>query len=136
MTAHHVAIVFNTDFGDALEALSRQMHVWIVGTPANKRIAREIWARHPGYSRESGVTTFDRTGYADVHGLFEGILGTVDEHHGVFEADPPSSILHVYGLPPDDRVRASLVEYGASIVEVLVDRFTASRQPPPSIAPQ
>lgn len=135
MTAHHVGIVFDTDFGDALEALSRQMHVWIVDTPANKRVAREIWARHPGYSRESGVTTFGRTGYADAHALFEGILGTVDEHHGVFESDPPWSILHIYGLPPDDRVRASLAACGAAVIDELADHFTASRQPPPSNNP-
>ncbi len=137
MTAHHVAIVFDPDFGDALRTLAQQMHVWVVDTPANKIIAREIWARHPAYSLEAGVTTFDRTGYSDAYGLLDSILGSVDDHHGVFDHDPTWGVLHIYGLPPDVRVRESLASYGATVTEVLADQFTASRQPPPAmIAPE
>ncbi len=109
------------------------MHVWIADTPANKRIADEIWVRSPEYSIESGVTVFDQSGYTDAYGLFDGILGTIDDHHGVFEADPPWGVLHIYGMPVDDRVRESLDAYGAMIIDELADHFTASRQPPPSM---
>jgi hypothetical protein len=103
------------------------MHVWVCGSPENRKVATAIWAASPKQSLERGVTTVDTEGNESMDGLFSRVLNAVDLHHGEYSHDPVWSVLHIYGIPPTPRIREALKQYHAEVVEERNDCFIASR---------
>lgn len=128
MGVHKVAIVLGPCFGSRLHTLTRRMHVWAVGSEENVAAAAQIRAddrQHPaGYT----VTTMGRVGHETPEVLFCDMLDEVDEHHGVYAADPPWRVLHVCGIALTPAVQRELERRGATMITTESDgHFVAVR---------
>ncbi len=124
---YRVRIVVDPTFGERLASLLANEPVWIIGTPENRVVAERLWTEHPDCSHLTGITTF-QPGSSGAEDELLSILGTVDEHHGDYSADPPYSILEVIGCSASDDVVAALDELGFIVTSSTVEGFNASNQ--------
>jgi len=124
---HAVALVVDPEFGERLADLSRRIHVWVLGTPTNRRVAERVWREARGvHSLESGITTFEESPDAAAEEIVRRQLPTIDLHHGAQSHSPPWSVLEVYGAPPTTALRAVLSEYGLTDVQATPHGFVAT----------
>lgn len=122
-----VVLVLDPNFGDKLESLASQSHVWIIDTPHNQAIATKHWQTHPQDKIETGITTFKFSSNKALEEVCLGILDTIDLHHGKYSSNPPYSILEIVGLPISEEIQAALEELGFKVFEPTPDGFRASR---------
>jgi hypothetical protein len=124
---HAVALVLDPEFGERLVDLSRRIHVWVVDTTTNRRVAARVWREAAGvHSFESGITTFKERAGASAAEIVRGQLPAIDLHHGAQSHSPPWSVLEVYGAPPSAALRAILREYGFTDVRATPHGFVAT----------
>ena len=130
---HAVALVVDPEFGERLTDLSRRIHVWVLGTPTNRRVAERVWREARGvHSLESGITTFEESPDAAAEEIVRRQLPTIDLHHGAQSHSPPWNVLEVYGTPPTTALRAILSEYGLTDVQATAHGFVATA---PAVVP-
>ncbi len=122
-----VALVLEPEYGGKLAPLAAASHVWVVDTPANRAAASEYWARNPGYSVASGITTFKSSESASRLETCLGILATVDLHHGAYSSNPPYSELEVIGVPLTDEAKSVVQGLGFERFETTPAGFRATR---------
>jgi len=121
-----VVIVVDAAFGSRLASLPTDVPVWVVDTPINARVARELWA-----ANRSGLTTFKPGSEASPEAWCSSVLGQVDLHHGPYSQNPPYNEVRVIGTAPSAELRTALAEFG--LVEIrsepggFVARFSAAR---------
>ena len=94
------------------------MAVWIIDSPANVAVAKDIWGKQP--QPQHMITTFKPDS-------FEGLMENIELHHGQFSQSPPFHILEVIGLTSNTDVQMVLSEYGFELTTATDDGFTASR---------
>ena len=124
---HAVALVVDPEFGERLADLSRRIHVWVLGTPTNRRVAERVWREARGvHSLESGITIFKDSVDAAADEIVGRQLPTIDLHHGAYSHSPPWSVLEVYGAPPSPALRAVLGEYGFTDVRATAEGLVAT----------
>ncbi len=115
-----VALVLDQDFGDRMKTIAERVHTWVVGSPANRAVAEKMWAALPQpfqYNIESGVTTFDPALGNSPEEWCKAIVSTIDQHHDELSHDPGYSVLEVYGLQFNERLRPYFAELGFSLFE-------------------
>ncbi|HEV7299509.1 MAG TPA: hypothetical protein VGN72_09115 [Tepidisphaeraceae bacterium] len=126
---YKVAIVVDREFGSRLDAVAKQLHVWICDSPTN-RAAFDAVHRSRGewrYDLESGVTIFKCDPIESAEDALIAVLGAVDLHHGGYSHDPPWSGIDVFGCAATPRVRDAFAEYGANVTSETADGFEARR---------
>ena len=89
-----VALVFETDFSKELSKLASQISVWIVKSPINTPIVKELRLQDSRYN----LTEFLVLPLEPKPNLFHRIIYSLDEHHNQLSQDPPYNTLLVYGL--------------------------------------
>ena len=95
---HRVAVVVDPDYGQRVQELSRQRHVWIVRSPVNDPAVESA------------------------------IRAVVEEHHGEYSHDPPLTAIEVIGTGASAMVREHLGAYGFLRIEPEAEGFTAFRE--------
>lgn len=120
-----VHVVVDPAFGQRLAALPADEPVWIVASPVNEPVARELWRQRSTKRHLDGITLFPS--YGAPEDSFLGVLDRVDLHHGEHSATPPYSLLEVVGCAPSEGVRAALAELGFDVGVGTPDGFSASR---------
>lgn len=131
MSEHHrLFIVLEQEFGDRLLELNRSGPVWIVDTPVNRAAAERVWSANPNCAHLDGVTTFkiDVSHSAEDNLINE--LDTIDLHHGIYSANPVSTILEVIGIQPSQRIKDELSQYGFSEFQLRETGFIATHAIP------
>jgi hypothetical protein len=121
-----VAIVLDPDFGADLHALSAQMPVWIVDSPANRPAIEAEWTRRrrDGVERELSV-------FRSIDGLtpsdhLAALLKTINASHGPGAQDPPLRTLLVFGADPDETAAAAVRAIGGDAPVATASGFTAT----------
>lgn len=127
---YKVYVVVDRDFGKRLTALEQRAPVWVVNTPVNRGAAERLRKERPAESHLTGITLFN-----DAHGgspeqLLLSELETIDLHHGSYSADPPYTILEVYGVALSRPIEAALTEFGFNQFRPTANGFWASRPRP------
>ena len=127
-----VALVTVPDFGEKLRPLSSRLYVWAVDTPANRKVAEEIWSDLPSpveYNIESGVTIFTPHGTTPEDWCL-GAIDSLDQHHDGSSHDPGYTVLEVYGIAPSDAIRRALPEFGFAEFVATAYGFIAQKTEP------
>jgi hypothetical protein len=115
-----VALVFDPVYGEQLHRLAAEMSVWIIGSPPNVAVAKDIWQQH-SESRHM-VTTFEPS-------TFESLMDNIELHHGHCSQTPPFQGLEVIGLMLDPEAQRILRDYGFGSETATEGGFVASRAP-------
>jgi hypothetical protein len=105
-------------YGEQLRALAAEMSVWIIDSPANVAVARDIWKQQPQPAHM--VTTFRPDS-------FEGLMDNIELHHGHYSQALPFKDLEVIGLTLSAEVQQVLREYGFGSATPTDAGFAASR---------
>ena len=125
---YRVHVVVDPAFGQRLADLPADEPVWVVASPINEPVIRQLWQQRPTKSHLDGITLFQSHGSPEDALL--GNLGTIDLHHGEYSAQPPYSLLEVVGCQPSEEVRSALAELGFSITATSPQGFSAQRPIP------
>ncbi len=125
---YRVHVVVDPAFGQRLADLPADEPVWIVASPTNNPVVRQLWQERPTKSHHDGITLFQPHGSPD--DAFLGQLGSVDLHHGEYSAQPPYSLVEVIGCPPSEEVCSALAELGFSVIDTSSEGFSAQRPTP------
>ena len=115
-----VALVLDPGYGEQLRALAAEMAVWIIGSPTNVAVAKDIWKEHT--ESQHMVTTFEPD-------TFEGLMDNIELHHGHYSQTPPFQYLEVIGLMLNPEAQQVLREYGFGSETATDGGFVASRAP-------
>jgi hypothetical protein len=127
---YKVSVVVDREFGEQLARLTPGAPVWIVDTPINKPVAQRLWREQPQNDSLTGITTFDFSNSASPEDIVASMLGAIDLHHGHYSADPPYTVIEVFGARLTDKLKAELSEYGFSEFEPGSTGFRAIRPLP------
>jgi len=132
---YRVFVVVDRDYGQQLEKLVAEGPVWIVDTPANRDVARRIWAAEPERTYLESVTTFKFVEGSSSEDILVHELDTIDDHHGVDSANPPYTIIEVIGTGISKRVQDELAVFGFDRFEPTSEGFRAIRPLPKGWSP-
>ena len=125
-----VYVVVDPQFGERLRLLPTDIPVWIVDTPINKPVAQLLWKERPQLNHLTGITTYTYSETASPEDNFLKELDMIDLHHGQYSANPPYTIIEVFGTPLSDKIKLLLAEYGFHQFSSTDDGFVATRQIP------
>jgi hypothetical protein len=104
--------------------------VWAVDSPANRECAQQLWAEHPDRDHLDGITVFkspeDRS---PAHMLIDQ-MATIDEHHGIYSADPAYTVVRVIGSGLTQEIRQVLGSFGFNSFTATDEGFEAVRPLP------
>ena len=124
---YKVYVVVDREFGEKLTELERRVPVWIVDTLSNKPVAQRSWNEHPDEDHLTGITTFNDLNSLSPEEMLLGHLDTIELHHGSYSADPPYTVIEVFGTQLTAKVKNVMSEYGFNEFHVTSTGFTASR---------
>jgi hypothetical protein len=127
---YKVSVVVDREFSEQLARLTPGVPVWIVDTSINKPVAQRLWRERPQSGSLTGITTFDASNSASPEDIVASMLGAIDLHHGVYSADPPFTVIEVFGARLTDKLKAELSEYGFNEFEPGSTGFRATRPLP------
>jgi hypothetical protein len=124
MADRSVALILNEDFGDRVIALSRQMPVWIVSSPANESAVRA--ARGSYDEGEAPITVLLARPGEDAASFLTRAMYAIDEHHGEASQAAPYDTLWVQGTTeiPDKELAADL---GFKVIAATAEGFRAEK---------
>ncbi|HEY4243550.1 MAG TPA: hypothetical protein VGM88_27245 [Kofleriaceae bacterium] len=120
-----IGLVLDPAFGPRILALARSCHVWVVASPDNSPVIREVW-------QELGpaVTSFKRAPGEPLQHQCAAVADLIEAHHGEHAQDPPWSEIEVFGVALDDELRDVFADLGATAFEATRDGFVARREGP------
>jgi len=124
---YKVYVVVDRAFGEKLAELERGVPVWIVDAPTNKPVARRFWNERPDENHLTGITTFNDLNSLSQEEMLLGHLDTIELHHGSLSANPPYTVIEVFGMQLTAKAKNVLSEYGFNAFQITVTGFTASR---------
>ena len=124
---YKVYVVVDRAFGEKLAELERGVPVWIVDTPTNKPVALRFWNERPDENHLTGITTFNDLNSLSPEEMLLGHLDTIELHHGSHSADPPYTVIEVFGTQLTANAKSVLSEYGFNAFHITSTGFTASR---------
>jgi hypothetical protein len=101
--------------------------VWIVDTPTNKPVAQRFWNEHPDEDHLTGIATFNDLNSLSPEEMLQGHLDTIELHHGFHSADPPYTVVEVFGTQLTANAKNVLSEYGFNTFHITSTGFMASR---------
>jgi hypothetical protein len=124
---YKVYIIVEREFGEKLAELERGVPVWIVDTPTNKPVAQRFWNEHPDEDHLTGITTFNDLSSLSTGEMLLDQLETIELHHGSHSANPPYTVIQVFGTQLTPNVKSALAEYGFNSFRTTPAGFTASK---------
>jgi hypothetical protein len=124
---YKVFVVVDREFGERLSNLVQGVPVWIVDTQTNKPVVERLWKERPDEGHLTGITTFNDLASLSPEDSFLSHLDTIELHHGVYSADPPYTILEVFGTQLTDNAKSVLSEYGFDRFQITSAGFVTSR---------
>ena len=124
---YKVYVVVDRAFGEKLAELERGVPVWIVDTPTNKPVAQRFWNERPDENHLTRITTFNDLNSLSPEEMLLGHLDTIELHHGSHSADPPYTVIEVFGTQLTASAKNVLSEYGFNAFHITSTGFTASR---------
>jgi hypothetical protein len=124
---YKVFVVVDREFGEKLSELEKGVPVWIVDTPTNKPVVQRFWKQRPDEDHLTGITTFNDAASRSAEDNLLSHLNTIELHHGVYSADPPYTVLQVFGTKLTDNAKSVLSEYGFDKFQVTSAGFVTSR---------
>jgi hypothetical protein len=127
---YKVYIVVDREFGEQLAELERGVPVWIVDTPTNKTVVQRLWNEHPQEGHLTGITTFNDLKSSSPEDISLTELDTIDLHHRSYSADPPYTVIEVFGTSLTARAKNQLSAYGFNEFHANSAGFTARRPEP------
>jgi hypothetical protein len=126
-STNKVTVVFDPNFGQELELLAGDGHVWVVDTPSNRAVAESYWEQNPGHGVENGITTFKLYANETAAERCLALLPIVELHHGPNSSERPYSVLEVIGVPLSEVLKSAVEELGFRIPEERAEGFRATR---------
>ena len=124
---YKVVVVVDREFGEKLSELEQGVPVWIVDTPTNKPVAERFWKKRPNEGHLTGITTFNDLPSLSREESLLSRLDTIELHHGAYSADPPYTVLEVFGTQLTDNAKGVLSEYGFDKFQITSTGFVTSR---------
>jgi hypothetical protein len=124
---YKVYVVVDREFGEKLAELGRSVPVWMVDTPINKPVVQRFWNERPDQDHLTGITTFNDLNSLSPEEMLLGHLDTIELHHGSQSADPPYTVIEVFGAQLTPNAKNVLSEYGFDTFQITSAGFTASR---------
>ena len=128
---YKVYVVVDREFGEELAKLAPGVPVWIVDTPVNRAVANRLRDERQEENHVTGITTFKDFDRSSAEDILLSELNTIDLHHGSHSANPPYTILEVFGTPLNSRIKAELSQYGFDEFQPKSAGFCALRPLPP-----
>jgi hypothetical protein len=129
---YRVFVVLDREYGERLSELAGKGPVWVVDNPLNRAEAQKLWAAYPNRSHLDGVTTFKTLDNCSPEETLINELDTIEEHHGIYSADPPYTVLEVIGTAATERIKAELARFSFNRFEASPNGFRAMRPLPNS----
>jgi hypothetical protein len=120
-----VSVVVDGEYGAEIATLLDSGPVWAVDTQTNRTVAADLWAKFPDRDHLDGVTIFQGAGSPEETLINK--LDTIDMHHNAYSADPPYTILQVFGTVLTARIETELRRYGFDSFSGRADGFRATR---------
>jgi hypothetical protein len=124
---YKVFVVVDREFGERLSELEQGVPVWIVDTPTNKPVVQRFWKERPDEDHLTGITTFNDVASLSSEDSLLSRLDTIELHHGVYSAEPPYTVLEVFGTKLTDNAKTVLSEYGFDKYQITSTGFVTSR---------
>ncbi|HTG27994.1 MAG TPA: hypothetical protein VK818_07195 [Methylomirabilota bacterium] len=124
---YKVYVVVDREFGEKLAKLERGVPVWIIDTSANKLVAQRFWNARSDENHLTGITTFSDLNSLSPEEMLLGHLDTIELHHGSLSANPPYTVIEVFGMQLTAKAKNVLSEYGFNAFQIALTGFTASR---------
>jgi len=125
-----VSIVLDHHFGQRVREVHQRGPVWAVDSLANRECAKQLWSEFPTHDHLNGVTIFKPGEGQSPEEILIDHIGTIDEHHGIYSADPPYTIISVVGGTLTPEVREALAEFGFDSFIATEMGFEATRPVP------
>jgi hypothetical protein len=122
---HVVGLVVDPQFGGRLEGLAARMHVWVVESTENRKVAEQLWATGLRGMEVGGVTTFGKGSIAGAEKLCLDVIESIDLHH--YYHDPPYSVLEVVGARLSPSLQEELGKFGFTKFTETPEGFRASK---------
>jgi hypothetical protein len=132
---YRVVVVLDREYGERLSQLVGQAPVWIIDTPTNRAEAQKIWAADSNRSHLDGVTTFKTKSDSSSEEVLINELDTIDDHHGIYSANPPYTVVEVIGTSISDRLKSKFSQFGFNQFESTPRGFCAMRPLPSDYSP-
>jgi hypothetical protein len=133
--AYRVFVVLDRNYGERVSDLVQAGAVWVVDTPLNRSAAQKVWADEPNRDHLDGVTTFKFGEDSSPEDILINELDTIDEHHGIYSANPPYTVLEAIGTSISERPRSKLSQFGFNQFETTSKGFRAVRPLPSDYSP-
>ncbi len=125
MKHYTVHIVVDDEFGIKLRDLPYREPAWVVDSPTNKLIIKELWEIRPDEDHTEGITSFIYDVTDSPESRFMEILESILEHHGPYSHDPPCSKVNVIGAKLTNQIKDFLVDYEFTKYEITNIGFIA-----------
>lgn len=107
--------------------------MWGVDSPVNRDCAQKLWAEFPAAIIWMASPFSSRRKDCSPEQMLIDQMGTIDDRHGVYSADPPYTAIHVIGSGLTLEVRQILASFGFDSFTVTDDGFQAVRPLPPPL---
>jgi hypothetical protein len=130
---YSVSIVLDRSYGSRLQELFKVGPAWAVDSPANRHCAEQLWAEFPARDHLDGITIFRTAEDRSPEQVLIDEIGTIDEHHGIYSADPPYTVIRVVGSALTPEVRQVLERFGFDCFTINSGGFDAVRPLPPPL---
>jgi hypothetical protein len=127
---YSVSVVLDREFGPQVRRLLEGGPVWLVDSSINRDSAQKLWSEFPERNHLDGVTVFDAALDRDPGQILIDEMPTIDEHHGMYSADPPYTVLRVIGYELNSEVEKTLAEFGFNSFCRTSEGFVAKRPVP------
>ncbi|MEA2488969.1 MAG: hypothetical protein QOH21_761 [Acidobacteriota bacterium] len=121
-----VMIVLDPTMGERLWEIAGRHPLWIVGSEVNRAAVKDF--RDPDTPGQVDITVWSNEFDLVTEQDWQGILNTVDLHHGVYASDPPMNKLSIYGAAVTPPAIAVLREYGFEAVLPTASGFLALQE--------
>lgn len=133
---YSVSIVLDRNYGSRLGELLKGGPVWAIDSPTNRECAQQLWAELPDRDHLDGVTVFRSAEDRSAEQMLIDEMGTIDEHHGIYSADPPYTVIRVVGSALTPEVRQLLESFGFDSFSITSGGFDAVRPLPQPLGSQ
>src|SRR5437867_8966550 len=90
-----VAVVLDPDAGENIRVLAERFDLWVMPSPANSNIVRQM--SESGQAASGKLTIWSRSFLPTSESDWQGVIDTVELHHGQYSHNPPVSAIEVFG---------------------------------------
>jgi len=126
-SSQRLVVILDPFYGARLRDLSPGSPVWVVMSPSNAPIVRDLWATGHRESHLAGLTGMDFEPETSAEDCLAYEFATIDLHHGSYSTQSSYTVIEVIGARLQDHLRELLAQYGFDEFSETSDGFVASR---------